>query len=466
MAKEPNQKILTKKHQARLEKERTQQRYLVIGAVVIIIAIVTLIVYGILDQTVIKAMRPVARVGTETITTSAFQKEVRFQRSQKIDQITSYMSDSFIMQVYGSYITQMATELEDTTSMGQTVLDTLVEDAVIEQEAKKRGIILTDAEVDKAFQEAFGYFENGTSTPTVTSAPFNTPMLSSLQQTLLPPTATPTETLVPSVTPTATGEPPTPTATATSTPSVTETPAATATITPTPTPFTKQGFENRVATFAANLKPINYSQADLRSLIRRQLLRTKVLEAVTKDVATSADMVWARHILVEKEEDAIKILDELKAGASFADLAQQYSTDTSNKDKGGDLDWFTSGQMVEEFESAAFALQVGEISQPVKTTYGYHIIQSLGHETRPLDETNLQQAKSKAYTDWLETAKKELNVQTFDTWAEVVPTEPAIPASIQNQLDQLAAQQQQQQLEQQQQLLTVEPTVEQVTPAP
>ncbi len=113
----------------------------------------------------------------------------------------------------------------------------------------------------------------------------------------------------------------------------------------------------------------------MRSLIRRQLLRQKVVEAVTKDVATSAEQVWARHILVEKEEDAKKVLDELKAGGNFAELAKQYSTDTSNKDQGGDLGWFTKGQMVQEFEDAAFALKVGEISQPVKTTFGYHIIQ-------------------------------------------------------------------------------------------
>jgi peptidyl-prolyl cis-trans isomerase D len=448
MAKQPNQKALTKKHQARLEKERIQQRYLVIGSAVVIILVVSLIIYGILDQTVIKAMRPVAKVGSESITTSAFQKEVRFQRVQKIQQLQQYMSDPFIIQIYGSYITQLASQLQDSTTMGQSVLDSLVEDAVVAQEAKKLGVTVTDAELDKAFQEAFGYFANGTLTPTITSTPYNTPTLSSLQETLLPPTATPTETPVPSVTPTATGTPPTPTATATSTPSVTETPAATPTITLTPTPFTKQGLDNRVATFAANLKPVGYSEADLRSLIRRQLLREKVLQAVTKDVATSAEQVWARHILVANEADAAKVEAALKAGGNFADLAKQYSTDTSNKDQGGDLGWFVKGAMVKEFEDAAYSLKVGEISQPVKTTFGYHIIQVLGHETRPLDETKLQQAKQKAYTDWLDKAKTELKTQTFDTWTSIVPTDPAIPANVQGQLDQLNAQQQQQQQQQ------------------
>jgi parvulin-like peptidyl-prolyl isomerase len=254
---------------------------------------------------------------------------------------------------------------------------------------------------------------------------------------------------------------------ATSTPSVTETPSATATITLTPTPYTKQGYENQVATVAANLKSVGYSKTDLRNLIRRQLLREKVLEAVTKDVAASAEMVWARHILVEKEEDALKIVDELKAGASFAELAKQDSTDDSNKDQGGDLGWLPRGQMATEFDNAAFTLAVGEISQPVKTTSGYHIIQVLGHETRPLDEYAFQQAKEKAFTEWLDNAKKELNTQTYDTWTSVVPTEPTIPANMQTLLKQLEAQQQQQQQQQlQQQMLTPEPAAEQATPAP
>jgi parvulin-like peptidyl-prolyl isomerase len=468
MAKQPNEKVLTKKHMARLERERLQQRYLVIGAIVVIVLVLAIIIYGILDQTILKSMRPVAKVGNETVTTSAFQKEVRFQRSQQIQQLQTYMSDPFIMQIYGSYIAQLAGQLQQPATMGQNVLDSLVESAVVEQEAKKLGITVTDAEVDQAFQEAFGYYANGTPSPTATGTPYNTPTLSSLQQTLVPPTATPTQTAIPSETPTATGDTSTPAATATHTPAVTATPEATATITPTPTPYTQKGYEDNVSKFVTNLKPVGFTQADLRNLIRRQVLRKKVLDAVTKDVAASQDEVWARHILVANEGDAKKVEDLLKNGGNFADLAKQYSTDTSNKDQGGDLGWFPKGQMVPEFSDAAFALKVGEISQPVKTKFGYHIIQVLGHEVRPLDDQQLQNARQTAYTTWLDNAKKELKAQTFDTWTSVVPTDPAIPANLQAQLDQLNAQQQQQQ-QQQLQFPTEAPTqpgANQVTPAP
>jgi len=357
MAKQPTEKVITKKHMARLERERQQQRYLIIGAIVIIVLVVAILVYGILDQTVIKSQRPVAKVGSETITTSEFQKEVRFQRAQTIQQLQTYMGDPFIMQIYGSYITEMAGQLEQPTTIGQSVLDKMVEDAVIEQEAKKRGITVSVAEIDKAFEEAFGFFENGTPTPTITSTPFSTSTLAPLQQTLVPPTAAATETAVPSESPTATGAPSTPTAEVTATPAVAVTPESTATITPTETPYTRQGYETAVGSFAENLKPVGYTDADLRSLIRRQVLREKVLNAVTEDVATSQEVLWARHILVADEAEAKKVEEELKNGGNFVDLAKQYSTDTSNKDQGGDLGWFPREQMVTEFSEAAFLLR-------------------------------------------------------------------------------------------------------------
>src|SRR5689334_10212401 len=92
--------------------------------------------------------------------------------------------------------------------------------------------------------------------------------------------------------------------------------------------------------------------------------------------------IRARHILVADEATANDIKKQLDAGAKFEDLAKKYSTDTGTKDKGGDLGWFGKGKMDPDFEKAAFALKVNEISGPVKTQYGYHIIQKTGEKPK------------------------------------------------------------------------------------
>lgn len=83
--------------------------------------------------------------------------------------------------------------------------------------------------------------------------------------------------------------------------------------------------------------------------------------------------VRASHILVNTEQDARSILAQLNAGKKFAELAKQYSSCPSGA-KGGDPGFFTGGRMVPEFEQAAFSMKKGQVSEPVKTAFGYHVI--------------------------------------------------------------------------------------------
>lgn len=86
------------------------------------------------------------------------------------------------------------------------------------------------------------------------------------------------------------------------------------------------------------------------------------------------DKIKCSHILVEKQGQALAILERLKKGEKFAELAKELSLDSGSGKRGGELGYFGRGKMVKPFETAAFKLAVGEISEPIKTEYGYHII--------------------------------------------------------------------------------------------
>ncbi len=91
-----------------------------------------------------------------------------------------------------------------------------------------------------------------------------------------------------------------------------------------------------------------------------------------------AQKIKCSHILVQKQSEAVEISERLKKGEKFGKLAKQLSIDSSSAKKDGNLGYFTKGMMVKPFEDAAFKLQVGEMSEPIKTEFGYHIIKRLG----------------------------------------------------------------------------------------
>ena len=84
------------------------------------------------------------------------------------------------------------------------------------------------------------------------------------------------------------------------------------------------------------------------------------------------------HILVEKQSESLDILEKIKKGEKFGALAKEFSTDKGSGKKDGNLGYFTKGMMVKPFEEAAFKLEIGEMSEPIKTEFGYHIIKRLG----------------------------------------------------------------------------------------
>lgn len=128
------------------------------------------------------------------------------------------------------------------------------------------------------------------------------------------------------------------------------------------------------------------------------------------------ESVRASHILVKTEDEAKAVIDRLNKGESFEDLAKELSIDSSSKDKGGDLDYFNYTDMVQPFSEAAFSMEIGQVSEPVKSDYGYHIIKvtdkkvdsSITLESKKSDLTEYY--KSVKYEELLGKLKSEANI--------------------------------------------------------
>jgi foldase protein PrsA len=165
----------------------------------------------------------------------------------------------------------------------------------------------------------------------------------------------------------------------------------------------------------------------IRDMVKLDLLRQK---AAMKDIkVTEEEMkkyydeykpkVKASHILVEDEKTANEIKAKLDKGEDFAKLAKEYSKDPGSAEKGGDLGWFGPGKMVKEFEDAAYALKVGEVSKPVKSEFGYHIIKVTDKEEKKSFEQMKEEIEFELKKSKLDPAKVQSEVEKLVKEANV-----------------------------------------------
>lgn len=399
---------ITKKYLARAERERIQRNWIVFGTILTALLTIGILAYGWVDVNYLEPLKPVAVVNGENISIRQFQGRVRLFQTDLLAQYQQYQQ---FAQLFGGsgdtqstiqqQLSQIELQLANPSILGQGILDSMVEDVLIRKEANARGITVDPAEVDKAFQEGFGYHPEGTPT----FAPTQTP--------------DPTELAAPSATPTE-GSSPTPTAS--STPGSSPTPTSSPTPRPTPTIFTEQAYATAVKDYLVILEDsIGATETDVRERLEAALYRQKLEQAVGDEVPAEQDEVWARHILVADEATAKQVLEKLAAGEDWDGLASEYSTDPSNKDKGGDLGWFPRGQMVSEFEAAAFDAAVGEIVGPVQTSFGWHLIKVEGREVRTVGAGILSSQRQRAFNEWLTAQRDQAEIVITPGWEELVP---------------------------------------------
>jgi foldase protein PrsA len=186
----------------------------------------------------------------------------------------------------------------------------------------------------------------------------------------------------------------------------------------------KQALESNNTTLAF-LKQDLKNYLTIKQLLEPQIEITeeemKTYFDENKDSFAEAEQIKASHILVPDEKTANEVKQKLNDGGDFAELAKDYSTDDSTKDSGGDLGYFAKGTMVSEFEDVAFGLAVDQVSKPVKTEFGYHIIKveakkkakeaNYNDSKEEIKETLVDQKIDSEYTTWLENKKKSYDIE-------------------------------------------------------
>ncbi|KAA9021674.1 foldase protein PrsA [Niallia endozanthoxylica] len=187
--------------------------------------------------------------------------------------------------------------------------------------------------------------------------------------------------------------------------------------------------------FNAALEQSGVTKADIKSEIVNYLKIVKLLESnieVTdeeiesyfeenKESYNESEQVEASHILVDDESTANEVKEKLSAGEDFAKLAKEYSTDTSNADNGGELGYFSTGEMAAEFEKAAFSMNKGDISEPVQTDYGFHIIKVTNKKAAKeaelkdykgeIKQTLFDQELQTEYSTWINEKREKLDIE-------------------------------------------------------
>lgn len=413
MAKRSESSGLTRGQSHRLRREAEMQRIIWISTAIVSVAVVALIGFALVNEFILKPNRAIIEVNGDEITATKFEDQVRF------DYYRSFGDQP--PEVVGI----------DPAYLGQIVYDGMINDLLLAQHAEEMGISVSDQEVQEQIELSFGY-DAGEPEPTATPLPTSTPAGPTRTPTLTPTyvytlTPVPTATLDPNVTPS-------PTATASPTPSPTPDgptptlePTQTLPPTLTPEPVTEESFTEDFNGFVSDMSAATgLAESRIRELWNEQtrltLLREKVFEALDIQVPETRIRVHAAHLLVSTEDEALAALERINNGEDFAVVAAELSRD-SNAYVGGDLGWFAEGEMVAPFEEAALALEPGEVSGPVQTEFGWHLIKVYDKVEEPLTPTQILQAQQNEFSTQVDEWRNEADLVIDDTWQEFIPAD-------------------------------------------
>ncbi len=399
-------------YKSRAEREAQLQKWVVRGIAAIILVLVVLVGIAFAVEQWIVPSQPLAVVNGEDITVGQFRDEYSLERNRILLQLNQVQAAGFDLQQLAQqepYRTWLS-EANVPDQLGWRVINDMVDDRLLAQEALTRNITVNEAAVQAEIESFFGF------------DPTEVALIGVEPTATLEPTATPTPFVSPTPSPTATVAP-------TLAPDE-EQEVIEPTITPQPTVVeptlsaeeVRQNFEDTEQSFRSYFSRAGVPEETVASFFERLALESLLAENL---VSADSSLLYAdaRHILVEDEETAEQVLRALQQGESFADLARAISADTGSGYRGGELGEAYVGNYVREFREAIEAAELGELAGPVESEFGFHIIQVRSKEERPAPETQIEQAQQQAYAQFIEALREEQaeSFEIFDSWLDYVP---------------------------------------------
>ena len=404
-------------YSSRAEQEARLQKLAVRGIVAVVAILIIAVGAAFAVEQLIIPNQVVATVNGEEITVQQFRDEYNLERTRILLQLNQLQSAGFDLQQLSQqepYSTWIS-EVNVPDQLGLRVINDMVDDLLVAQEAARRDIQVNEDAVQKEIEAYFGYDPTEVALigvePTAMPEPTTTPT----------PFVSPTPTSIPTVTPT-------PTPSDADEPAEDEEPA----ITPQPTVVeptlsaeeVHENFETRQEDYRNYFSINDVASENLDAFFERLALETLLADALVNE---EEGLLFAdvRHILLDEEEQALAALEALETGESFADLARAISTDTGSGFGGGELGEAFVGNYVREFREAIADAEVGALVGPVESEFGYHILQVRSKEWRTGDEiaSLLERAKLVEFDQLVESLREASSdtLEIYDTWLDYIP---------------------------------------------
>jgi hypothetical protein len=365
----------SRRQQSKWQREQHQQRTLYLAVGILVVLVLAIFGGGIFYDNVVRANEVVAQIGPDSISAAQVLNQVRPSVRGLDAQAKQLGGGANVAQ----YVDQQKRGLPDQTLNG------MIDDHVIQQEAARRAISVPASDLDDRERQTVAEFQ-------VSVNPSPTPDAAVTPEATIEPTVAPTPDAA------ATPSPPT---------------------SPTPVP-TLEG--SAYGNALQQLLDRNYlTEAEFRDRLQQGVLREKLQTAIGQEqVPDTQEQIHARQMVLGTQDDAMSAMAQLQSGADFAQLAQQVSIDTATKDKGGDLGWFAKGGLGDSApETAAFALQPGQLSDVVQGSRGFSVIQVVERDpARAVPADQLASQRQKAFSDWLDTRRTSQDVKLQLTQSE------------------------------------------------